>query len=167
MSELIVTYLEMRARPTLSVARPYRGVMLLRLDQPTVAFYRYLYTAVGEQWGWADRSEMSDAELAEVISDPLVDVFVMYVGGVPAGLFELDRRVTGEVELVHFGLAPDFIGRGLGKPLLASAVETAWEGDPERVWVKSTSRDHPRGVLVYQWAGFVPYREERVPVSSS
>jgi len=50
MEEVIVTYLEMRSRPTLTVARPYRGVMLLRLEQPTAAFYRYLYTAVGSRW---------------------------------------------------------------------------------------------------------------------
>lgn len=162
MIELIVTYLEMRSRPLLSVARPYRGVMLLRLDQPTVAFYRYLYSAVGAQWGWVERSAMDDAALEALIDDPLVEIYVMYVGGTPAGMFELDRRVPGEVELLHFGLAPEFIGRGLGKPLLASAVEAAWDGEPERVWVKSTSRDHPRGVMVYQWAGFVPYREERI-----
>jgi GNAT superfamily N-acetyltransferase len=160
--ELIITYLEMRARPTLTVARPYRGVMLLRLEQPTVPFYRYLYDAVGARWGWTARSEISDSELAAIITDPLVEVFVLYVGGVPAGLFELDRRIPGEVELSHYGLAPEFIGRGLGKPLLASAVEAAWASDPERVWARSTNRDHPRGLLVYQWAGFVPYREERV-----
>jgi GNAT superfamily N-acetyltransferase len=163
MAEVIVTYLEMRSRPTLTVARPYRGVMLLRLEQPTAPFYRYLYTAVGSRWGWLARAEMTDSELVAVITDPLVDVFVLYVGGTPAGFFELDRRVMGEVELSHYGLAPEFIGRGLGKPLLASAVETAWTSEPERVWVKSTNRDHPRGLLVYQWAGFVPYREERLP----
>jgi GNAT superfamily N-acetyltransferase len=162
--ELIVTYLEMRSRPTLVVTRPFRTAMLLRLEEPTVAFYRYLYSAVGERWGWTARASMSDADLLALISDPLVEVFVLYQGGIPAGFFELDRRVTDEVELVHFGLAPEFIGRGLGKPLLASAVETAWDEEPERVWVKSTSRDHPRGLLTYQWAGFVPYREERTSV---
>ncbi len=160
--DLIITYLEMRSRPTLSVARPYRGVMLLQLEQPTAVFYRYLYSAIGTQWRWWERSLLSDTELLAIIGDPLVEVFVLYVGGTPAGFFELDRRVSGEVELTHFGLAPEFIGRGLGKPLLASAVESAWDGEPSRVWVKSTNRDHPRGLLVYQWAGFVPYREERV-----
>jgi GNAT superfamily N-acetyltransferase len=159
---LIVTHLEMRGRPSLTVTRPFRTAMLLRLEDPTVAFYRYLYSAVGAQWGWTTRSGMSDADLSAVISDALVDVFVLYQGGVPAGFFELDRRVPGEVELVHFGLTPEFIGRGLGKPLLAAAIEAAWDDDPERVWVKSTSLDHPRGLLTYQWAGFVPYREERV-----
>ena len=163
MDEVIVTYLEMRACPSLVVTRPHRSGMLLRLEEPTTAFYRYLYETVGSRWGWHTRAEMTDTELLAVIADPLVDVFVLYMGGVPAGFFELDRRTGGEVELVHFGLAPDFIGRGLGKMLLASAVETAWDHDPERVWVKSTNRDHPRGLLTYQWAGFVPYQEERFP----
>lgn len=162
MPDLIITYLEMRARPTLTVTRPFRTAMLLRLEEPTAAFYRYLYSAVGSQWGWNTRSGLSDADLLAIISDPLVDVFVLYQGGVPAGFFELDRRVPGEVELVHFGLTPEFIGRALGKPLLAAAIEAAWDDDPERVWVKSTNLDHPRGLLTYQWAGFVPYREERV-----
>lgn len=131
--------------------------MLLRLEPPTVDFYRYLYRAVGEAWGWRDRSGLSDDELETVITDPNVDVFVLYMGGVPAGFFELDRRVEGEVELAHFGLLPEFMDRGLGKHLLAHAVDTAWDHEPERVWVRSRSVEHPKGLLIYQWAGFEPY----------
>jgi GNAT superfamily N-acetyltransferase len=80
---------------------------------------------------------------------------------VPAGSFELDRRVDGEIQLRNFGLAPEFIGRGLGKHLLASAVDSAWDHEPNRVWVRSTSLEHPRGLLTYQWAGFVPYESTR------
>ena len=158
---MITTYLEQRVRPQLAVTRPYRGVMLLRLEEPTVAYYRFLYDLVGAPWGWQERRQVDDTALAAIIGDPLVEIFVLYVGGGPAGFFELDRRQTGEVQLAHFGLAPQFIGRRLGKPLLAAAVETAWEGNPQRVWVKITDRDHPRGLLAYQWAGFVVYREER------
>ena len=162
----IATYLEMRSKPSLPVVRPHRSGMLLRLSPPTVGFYRYLYTTVGEQWGWSERSAMDDEDLFKIISDPHVDVFVLFMGGVPAGFFELDRRRPGEVELVHFGLAPEFIGRGLGKHLLASAIETAWDHEPERVWVRSTNLEHPRGLLIYQWAGFVPYDTKRETVEA-
>lgn len=161
MPEVITTYLEMLARPSLPITRPHRSGMLLRLEEPTVGFYRYLYETVGARWGWTERSEMSDDQLQEVIGDERVEIFVLYMGGVPAGTFELDRRVEGEVELRHFGLAPDFIGRGLGKHLLASAVDAAWDHEPDRVWVRSSSLDHPRGLLTYQWAGFVPYHSSR------
>ena len=166
MSDVIVTFLEMAARPSLQVTRPHRSGMLLRLEEPSVRFYRYMYDAVGSQWGWVDRARLDDASLLEIIADPLVEVFVLFHGGVPAGFFELDRRAPGEVELVHFGLAPEFIGRGLGKPLLAAAVETAWDEEPDRVWVRSSTRDHPRGLLAYQWAGFRPYDEKRVPLEA-
>lgn len=162
MAEVILTHLEMRTRPHLVVTRPHRSGMLLRLDPPTVGFYRYLYRAVGERWGWTARAALDDAELAEIICDPEVDVFVLSMGGVPAGMFELDRRIPESIQLVHFGLVADFIGRGLGKPLLASAVETAWDHDPDRVWVISSNREHPRGLLAYQWAGFLPVEERRI-----
>jgi GNAT superfamily N-acetyltransferase len=155
--EVITTHLEMRSRPSISLTRPHRSGMLLRLDPPTVAFYRYLYRSVGEAWGWRERTAMSDEELEAIISDPKVEVFVLYMGGVPAGFFELDRRVDGEVELAHFGLLPEFLERGLAKHLLASAVDAAWDHEPKRLWVRSTSLEHPRGVLIYQWAGFEPY----------
>jgi GNAT superfamily N-acetyltransferase len=154
---VITTFLEMRSRPSLSVPRPFQSGMLLRLDPPTTGFYRYLYETVGSRWGWKERVALNDEELLAVIADPGLDVFVLYMGGVPAGMFELDRRVEGEVELRHFGLAPDYIERGLGKYLLYSAVESAWDHEPERVWVRSTSLEHPRGLLVYQWVGFEPY----------
>jgi len=160
-TEVITTYLEMVTRPSLAVTRPNRSGMLLRLEEPTIGFYRYLYGAIGSRWGWSERAAMTDDELLEVIGDERVEIFVLYMGGVPAGTFELDRRVEGEIELRHFGLAPEFIGRGLGKHLLASAVDAAWDHEPDRVWVRSSSLDHPRGLLTYQWAGFVPYQSSR------
>lgn len=165
MAEMIITYLEMTSRPHLNVVRPHRSGMLLHLDSPTVGFYRYLYEAVGGQWGWRSRSDLDDDALLEVITDPLVEIFALYMGGIPAGFFELDRRRAGEIELAYFGLLPEFIGRGLGKPLLAAAVDTAWDHEPDRVWVRSTSVEHPRGLLTYQWAGFEPYQTETVASS--
>jgi hypothetical protein len=38
---------------------------------------------------------------------------------------ELDRLATPEIELVQFGLMPDFIGQGLGKWFLHWTVDTA------------------------------------------
>lgn len=156
--EVITTHLEMRSRPSLAPARFLRPGMLLRLDPPTVGFYRYLYTAIGSSWGWDERRELDDDALGAIILDPAVDVFVLYVGGVPAGMFELDRRVADEIELRHLGLVSEFIGRGLGKHLVTAAVEAAWDHEPDRLWVRSTSLEHPQGVLTYQWAGFTPYQ---------
>ena len=66
-----------------------------------------------------------DDELRAIIRDPLVEIYVLYLGGVPAGYVELDRRVKAEIELVYLGLSPEFTGRGLGRYPLDWAIHTA------------------------------------------
>ena len=125
--ETLVTYLEMRAPP----ARPPRpaprsDLEIRRARRPTVSFYRYLYAAVGEPWTWTVRRCFSDAELQAILCDPRVEVNVLWVGGVPAGYAELDRRAPPDIELAYFGLMPEFIGQGLGGYLLDWAIHHAW-----------------------------------------
>lgn len=157
----IITYLEQHQRPHLHVTPPHRAAMLLHVEDITVSFSRFLYATVGEPWGWWERSTLDDDELLEILHDPLVEIAVLYVGGVPAGYFELDRRVEGAVEIAYLGLVPEFIGRGLGKWLVSLAVEAAWSHEPERVWVHTSDWDHPRALLTYQWAGFEVFQMER------
>lgn len=157
----ITTYLEMREHPRLQTRGPHRGGMLLRLEEAAVPFYRYLHgRMVGGGAGLPDRS---DDDLAARILDPDWDVFVLYLGGAPAGFFELDRRRPGEVHLTRLGLLPEFRGRHLGKWFLGLAVEAAWDFQPERVWTSVSDGDDPRAILLCQWAGFVPYETRREP----
>jgi GNAT superfamily N-acetyltransferase len=65
-----------------------------------------------------------------------------------------------------FGLVPEFVGRGFGGALLTFAVELAWDleavGAPaiRRVWLHTSSRDHPHALRNYEARGFRPYRTE-------
>ena len=111
-------YLQMFARPEPVVPPPRDGLAVVHARKPTVAYYRFLYDAVGGPWQWLSRKKLSDEELARVLHDPRDEVHVLHVDGVPAGFAELDRRAEGEVELVQFGLMPEFIGRGLGRYFL-------------------------------------------------
>ena len=162
-----ITYLEMTARPALPSVHPAAGTKyaLLRAEQPTVGFYRFLYNAVGGDWRWWYRRQLSDAELAGILADERVEVFVLYVDGAPAGYFELDRRaqtaaVGGTIDLAYFGLMPHCVGRGLGRYLLHAAIEQAWSYAPARLTVNTNTMDHPRALPLYQKVGFVPYRQE-------
>jgi GNAT superfamily N-acetyltransferase len=158
---VVTTTLEMLARPD-RPAKPLPmvgKVALLHAERPTVSFYRYLYDTVGEPWIWWDRRKLSDAALAAIVQDPKVEVYVLYLDGVPAGYAELDRRIEGEIELAYFGLIPDFIGKGLGPYLLDWAIEAAWRYEPRRVWVHTCTLDHPKALSTYQRAGFVPCRQ--------
>jgi GNAT superfamily N-acetyltransferase len=157
-----ITYLEMKEPPTGSAPDLPAGTTMRRAAQPTVSFYRYLYDTVGEPWLWGDRRRLAPEELLAVIRDPAVEIFVLYVAGVPAGYVELDRRQPPDVEIAYFGLLPEFIGRGLGRLLLAWAVDRAWSSRPARVWLHTCTLDHPRALSVYQRGGFSIYRRETI-----
>ncbi|MDA1099658.1 MAG: GNAT family N-acetyltransferase [Proteobacteria bacterium] len=129
----------------------------------TVAFYRYLYDAVGQPWYWTDRKKLSDPELAAIIQAEAVEIYVLYVGGVPAGFYELDARNMPDMELAYFGIVPEFIGHGLGSYLLSQALETMWHHDPERVLVNTCTLDHPKALPMYQRFGFRPYDRREIP----
>jgi GNAT superfamily N-acetyltransferase len=159
----VVTYLEMKERPTRPpVPVPQGKLALMRAEPCSVAFYRYLYNTVGENWLWFERRLWSDERLAALIQKPEVEIFVLYVGGVPAGFYELDRSAAHDIELAYFGLVPEFIGRGYGAYLLRAAVDSAWQHNPRRLWVHTCTFDHPRALGSYQRAGFVVYRREPV-----
>ncbi|WP_114391565.1 GNAT family N-acetyltransferase [Oleisolibacter albus] len=157
----MVTYLEMTAPP----ARPHpptplERLALLRAEHCTLSFYRFLYNTVGEPWLWWSRRAMPDAALQALLADERVEIYVPYVAGVPAGFVELDRRRPGTCEIAYFGLMPDFIGRRLGPWLLGWAVEAGWKGaGTTRMTVNTCTLDHPKALMLYQRAGFLPVRQ--------
>ncbi|NIA67191.1 GNAT family N-acetyltransferase [Pelagibius litoralis] len=161
--QFTVTYLEMTERPNhVAVHPPPRTkVALMRAHTPTLDFYRFLYNGIGEDWNWWYRRSMPDADLAALLEDERIEVFVLYVEGVPAGYFELDRREEPVIDLAYFGLLPQFVGRKLGPYMLYSALEQAWSYEPDRLTVNTNTMDHPRALPLYQKYGFQPYRQEQ------
>ncbi len=159
--ESIVTYLEMRTAPERSPVVARDGVEVHRAFEPTASFYRYLYDTIGADWTWWSRRLMDEGELFEIIRDPLIEVNVLWVSGVPAGLIELDRRSKPDIELLYFGLIPDFVGRGFGRYALDWAIDRAWSFRPSRFWVHTCDLDHPNALAVYQKAGFVIYDRQK------
>jgi ribosomal protein S18 acetylase RimI-like enzyme len=161
--DVVVTYLEMIEAPGRPSVPPPAGVnlALLRVGEPSVAFYRFLYAQVGDPWIWWERKLMDDAKLEAIIRDPNVELYVPYVGGSPAGYVEIDRRAAPEANLAYIGLIPRYIGVGLGWYLLNWALDVAWTGGTRRVTVDTCTLDHPRALQNYQRAGFQPYGQER------
>jgi GNAT superfamily N-acetyltransferase len=154
------TYLEMLAHQQRVVLPPREGLAVVHAKKPTVAYYRFLYDAVGRDYDWTSRKKLSDAELAALLHDPRLEVLVLHVYGVPAGFAELDRRSEGEIELVQFGLMPQFIGQGLGRYFLQWAIDRAWSYQPRRFWLHTCTKDHPAALPDYLKAGFAVYKEE-------
>jgi GNAT superfamily N-acetyltransferase len=154
------TYLEMLSRPERFVPPPREGLAVVHARRPTVAYYRFLYDAVGLDYDWTSRKKLSDAELTALLNDPRLEVHVLMAEGVPAGFAELDRRTEGEIELVQFGLMSEFIGQGLGRFFLQWAIDRAWSYQPRRFWLHTCTKDHPAALPNYLNAGFAVYKEE-------
>lgn len=160
--DVTVSYLEMLVPLERTVPEPRHGLTVVHAQTPTVPYYRFLYDAVGREYHWLSRRKLSDAELASIIHDPLDELHVLHVEGTPAGFAELDRRRSNEVELVQFGLMPEFIGQGLGKWFLQWTINRAWAYQPSRFWLHTCTLDHRGALPLYKQAGFIQYREEKI-----
>lgn len=153
-------YVEMFAPPRRTVPAPRSDLSVIPAHKPTIAYYRFLYDAVGRDWKWISRKRLGDEQLAAMLHDPRNEVHALFAGGVPAGFVELDRRAEGEIEISQFGLVPEFIGQGLGRFFLAWAVEKAFSYGPRRLWLHTCTNDHPVALSNYLKAGFVLYKQE-------
>ena len=160
--DVTVYYLEILAPSHHPVPAPRDGLTVLHVKSPTVPYYRSLYNAVGRDFYWLSRRKMSDEVLAAVIGDPRNELHVLHVDGTPAGFAELDRRQPDEIELVQFGLMPDFIGQGLGRWFLQWTIDKAWSYEPKRFWLHTCSLDHPAALPNYMKAGFVLFKQEAI-----
>lgn len=160
--EVTRTYLEMKNPSELSRAPlPLGTVRLEQVKSCPVAFHRFLYQEVGRNYHWRDRLSWTDQQIRDYLDDPNTALYVLYLEGAPAGYFEHRRNDDGSIEIAYFGLLPDYLGQGLGKALLSSAVETAWQAGANRVWLHTCTLDDPAAMPNYLKRGFKPFREER------
>ena len=162
LDDVTVYYVEMLAPSQRSVPAPRDGLRVLHVQTPSVPYYRFLYDSVGKDYNWLSRRILADAELAAILHDPLNEVHVLHVDGSPAGFAELDCRQPDEIELVQFGLMPEFIGQGLGKWFLQWTIDKVWSYQPRRFWLHTCSLDHAAALHTYKKAGFVLFKEETI-----
>jgi GNAT superfamily N-acetyltransferase len=132
---------------------------------PSPEFSRFLYASVGNRWKWYERLEWTRQQWLDYLDRPQQETWVAYLHGTPIGYFELEQQDRGSVEIVYFGLMPDFIGRGVGGPLLTRAVQCAWDSDARRVWVHTCSLDHPNALNNYLSRGFTMFKVEEKSIT--
>ncbi len=158
--EVLRTYLELRSLDQLHGTPARDDIRFVQRVGISVTEYRRLYLLVGDQWYWHDRNRWSDDKLAAYLADPSVSVWEALVGDDSAGYFEIQRDSDDSAEIAYFGLASEFIGRGLGKVMLARAVEEAFALGVPRVWLHTCTLDSPHALPNYLARGFEPFRQE-------
>ena len=154
------TYLEHAAPVPPPTDWPDSAWRIVRVESCPATLYRYLYREVGRPWHWLDRLPWPDERIRAHVASPGIDIWLLTHDTVPAGFAELERATDGSVEIVYFGLLPDFIGRRAGRPFLDAIVQRAWDGGTTRVWVHTCTLDHPRALTNYLAGGFRVVREE-------
>jgi GNAT superfamily N-acetyltransferase len=159
---VIVTFLRMNARKP--APKPvFPAGFTLTEERLDVATYRHLYNEVGGPWLWWLRRLMPDDLLARHLANPAVSITLLRENGTPAGFFETDANPWPDVNLNYFGLLPSMIGKGLGAPLLAAAIDSVFiqESPLRGMTVNTCTADHPRALPNYLAAGFVETRRVR------
>jgi GNAT superfamily N-acetyltransferase len=135
-----------------------------RIEGAPPSLWRYLYTEVGRDYHWTDRLAWTDEQVAAYLADPALELWILRSAGQIAGYFELRNHPDGAVEIAYFGLLPRYVGKGLGKFLLTRAVERAWARGATRVWLHTSSLDHPSALPNYLARGFSVWKQEAYDV---
>jgi GNAT superfamily N-acetyltransferase len=158
--DVTTTYLEMTSPSELKKKdRGYLEVAIKQVEIPLPEFNRFLYAIVGNNWYWYDRLNWSYTQWQEWVDRPELQTWVMYMQGTPTGYFELEQK-RDDVNIVFFGLLPQFIGKGLGGYFLCVAVERAWAFGAKRVTLNTCTLDHKSALKNYQARGFKIYRQK-------
>lgn len=140
-------------------APPAENLSLIRAENPTIGFYRFLYHTAGEEFIWGDRRRMSDETLMAHISSPDIHVMVLYQTGTPAGFFEMDFRKETHSEIKYFALLPGHLGRGLGSYMLSKAIGFAGKRRLPLI-LDTCTLDHHSALENYSRRGFTVYDEQ-------
>jgi GNAT superfamily N-acetyltransferase len=167
----IITSLEMTSPDQLRHARPAPAPIELREVEPDEAgLCRDTWTRIGAPHGWTRRAKWSDDEWLKRLAPAEVTGFLARVGGEVAGYLELEADEDGNVGIAFFGLVPEFVGKGFGGAFLTAATKLAWSlpgpggALAKRVWLQTSSRDHPNALPNYEARGFRIFRREHRPL---
>ena len=160
MQPVTTYYLEMLTLSALKRKDDAKGLVVTECEVEQYQFNKFLYQFIGERWLWLDKLSWSDKEWKEYVESQNLRTWVAYYNGAIAGYFELLKNES-DVEIIYFGLAESFIGKGFGGYLLSKAIRSAWEwSGTKRVWVHTCTLDHPSALQNYISRGMTIYKEE-------
>lgn len=166
-----VHYLEMTDPEQLLPAKgDATDLEVRKFSRPLPEMNRFFYLTIGKDWSWTERLSWDRAQWLAYLHQPGMETWMAFHASTPAGYFELLPAPDTGVEIVMFGLLPQYAGQGLGKHLLCFAVRRAWAMGTHRVWLHTSSLDHPHALAHYQARGFhlthAEHLEKRMPVMS-
>jgi RimJ/RimL family protein N-acetyltransferase len=150
--EEIITQLEMTAADQLAPAPVVDGVSLRAVEPP--ANIRDLHVRIGTPHAWPSVSR-NDEDWERWLAEPNRRYRIVEYRGEVVGAADFEPQQDGDVEITTFGLLPEFVGKGLGGYALTLVVADAWTlPGTRRVWLHTSSLDHPNALPNYLSRGF-------------
>jgi RimJ/RimL family protein N-acetyltransferase len=166
----IVIYLQMTSPGQLVPGRaPPAPVEAEEVGPAEAPAARATYAGIGASLGWAGRMDWSDAQWEQELLRPRGRAWIARVDDQVAGFVELEAEPNGDVGIVVFGLVPEFVGMGFGAAFLTLATRFAWTvmssagRTTRRVWVQTSSDDHPHALPNYEGRGLRRFRALQRP----
>ncbi len=153
---MVVTYLEMTAKPLPRTAPVPDGMRLAPWHEPAREDYRDLMHRIGADYLWYGRLSLSDGELDRRIGAAGVEMTCLWDGDTPVGLAEL-KFDGDDAEVSFFGVAPTLVGTTGARALMSDAIERAWARPIKRMHLNTCTLDHPKALDFYRRSGFVEY----------
>jgi GNAT superfamily N-acetyltransferase len=157
---------EMTSPEQLREARPpLLPIELEPVDPVHPTKIRETYLRVWQPLGGGGRSNWSDQQWTDELTNEGVYAWTTSVSGETAGLLQLEVVATENyAEIVVVGLAQEFIGRGFGGPLVATSAQLAWNPpdgqDVSRIGLATLFPEHPNAIPTYITRGFRLVRTE-------
>jgi len=150
-----VTYVQMTARDQFNPSPPVPGLRLEALA-PASSLITGLLSRVGAPYDWRSTRRSAAEWETWFTENPSRRYSLVMFGAEHAGIVVFDPHPGDEIEIKTFGLLPEWTGKGLGGFALTLAIEQAWNLQPEvtRVWLHTSTKDHPRALPNYHRRGF-------------
>ncbi|WP_207400471.1 GNAT family N-acetyltransferase [Actinomadura roseirufa] len=147
-----ITYLEMTSSADLVPGRP--APITMEPAAPSVT--RDLTCRIGVQYQWKSAS-WTDDQWAAYLNGPHHSWVLRLTEDIGLARYAIDGD---DVEITTFGLLREWTGRGVGGHALTLVLRKAWEllPDARRVWLHTSTLDHPNALPNYRARGLRPYR---------
>jgi GNAT superfamily N-acetyltransferase len=160
----VITSLEMTSPHELRHGREAPApIELVEVEATEPQLLRTTYCRVWEALASGGRLTWSNADWVSELSKPGVRASLAQIHDEVAGLVELEAEAS-DVGIVVFGLVPEFRGRGFGAGFLSVVTRLAWEmaeaAPVTRVWLQTSSGDHPNAIRNYEARGFRIFRTD-------
>ena len=159
-------YLEINSIEDLNESNTFFKGYSLDCPQPVdFQLNKFFYKNVGKKHHWVDRLNWTEKKWIDYSSNQNIKTYILKRNKDLVGYFELFIHLDkNEVEIAYLGLLEEYQNQKLGSYLLSSAIKSAFQNNPKRVWVHTCSLDHKNALKNYIARGMKIFKKETISI---